>query len=209
MNPTDADKAYREIKNKIITVEMPPGSTIHELRLMGELNLGRTPIREALKRLQAENLVVVAPRRGMFVAEIAITDLQQVYEVRVELESLCARLAAERITPELLEEISCLVAEYQSGDRRDKKWLMTLDRRIHFLLAEAAANKFLRTEFEVFYNLSLRIWYLALNEIQPEDIDVEAHLLVLEAVKAHDAELAEQRMRKHIKHFHNAIKLYL
>jgi DNA-binding GntR family transcriptional regulator len=86
---------------------------------------------------------------------------------------------------------------------------MTLDRRIHFLLAEAAANKFLRTEFEVFYNLSLRIWYLALNEIQPEDIDVEAHLLVLEAVKAHDAELAEQRMRKHIKHFHNAIKLYL
>jgi DNA-binding GntR family transcriptional regulator len=209
MNPTDADKAYREIKGKIITVEMPPGSIIHEVQLMEALDLGRTPIREALKRLQAENLVVVAPRRGMFVAEIAITDLQQIYEVRVELESLCARLAAERITPEQLEEISCLVTEYQGGDRRDKKWLMTLDRRVHFLLAEAAANKFLRTEFEVFYNLSLRIWYLALNEVQPEDIDVEAHLQVLEAVKAQDAELAEQRMRKHIKHFHDAIKLYL
>jgi len=209
MNPTDADKAYREIKGKIITVEMPPGSIIHEVQLMEELDLGRTPIREALKRLQAENLVVVAPRRGMFVAEIAITDLQQIYEVRVELESLCARLAAERITPEQLEEISCLVDEYQCGDRRDKKWLMTLDRRVHFLLAEAAANKFLRTEFEVFYNLSLRIWYLALNEVQPEDIDVEAHLEVLEAVKTQNAELAERRMRKHIKHFHDAIKLYL
>jgi DNA-binding GntR family transcriptional regulator len=209
MNPTDADKAYREIKGKIITVEMPPGSIIHEVQLMEALDLGRTPIREALKRLQAENLVVVAPRRGMFVAEIAITDLQQIYEVRVELESLCARLAAERITPEQLEEISCLVTEYQGGDRRDKKWLMTLDRRVHFLLAEAAANKFLRTEFEVFYNLSLRIWYLALNEVQPEDIDVEAHLEVLEAVKTQNAELAERRMRKHIKHFHDAIKLYL
>jgi DNA-binding GntR family transcriptional regulator len=86
---------------------------------------------------------------------------------------------------------------------------MTLDRRVHFLLAQAASNKFLRSEFEVFYSLSLRIWYLALNEVQPEDIDVEAHLEILKAVEVQDAKLAEQRMRQHIKHFHDAIRLYL
>ena len=83
MHLTDAGKAYLQIKEKIITVEMLPGSVIQESKLMEELSLGRTPIREALKQLQSENLVVVAPRRGMFVADVAITDLQQVYEVRV------------------------------------------------------------------------------------------------------------------------------
>jgi DNA-binding GntR family transcriptional regulator len=209
MHLTDAGKAYLQIKEKIITVEMPPGSVIQESKLMEELSLGRTPIREALKQLQSENLVVVAPRRGIFVADVAITDLQQVYEVRVELESLGVRLAAQRITPDQLMEFKYLIAEYVRADRCDKNLFLALDRRFHQLLAEAAGNKFLRTEIEKFYNLSLRIWYLAFNRIRSEDVDVSAHVEILDAVEARDLSRSEDRMREHIHHFHDTIRLYL
>lgn len=209
MNLTDADKAYNRIKEKIVTVEMSPGSVIREIQLMQELGLGRTPIREALKQLQTENLVIVAPRRGMFVADITITDLQQIYEVRVELEPLCARLAAERVTPEQLATMRNLVAECQRVDRYDKELLLNLDRHFHHLVAQSTGNKFLLNEFEMFYNLSLRIWYLALNHIQPEDVDVDAHVEILSAVEAREGGQADQMMRKHIQHFHDAIKLHL
>lgn len=209
MTFTDADKAYRQIKQKIITAAMPPGSVIREAQLMEELGLGRTPIREALTQLKTERWVEVIPRRGLFVADIAITDLQQIYEVRVEIESLCARLAAQRFTPEHLQEMRCLVAEYQAADKTDKKWLLEHDRKLHSLLARATGNKFLYNQFEQFYNLSIRIWHVALSRIQPEDIDVVAHLDILAAIEAEDSEQSGQRMREHIQHFHNTIKLYL
>ena len=209
MTLTDADRAYLQIKEKIITVQMPPGSVIQEARLIQELGLGRTPIREALKQLESENLVVVAPRRGMFVSDVAITDLQQIYEVRVELESLCARLAAQRITPEQLSELKSLLAECRRSDQDDKELVLSLDRRFHQLMAESAGNKFLRGEVEKFYNLSLRVWYLAINSIQSQDVDVDAHFEIAHAIETGDCDRSERRTRKHIQHFHNMIKLYL
>jgi DNA-binding GntR family transcriptional regulator len=210
MNLTAADKAYSQIKEKIITVEMSPGSPIFEQRLMEELNLGRTPIREALKRLGQENLVISVPRRGMFVAEIAITDIQQIYEVRAELEALCARLAAERVTPAQLAEMRNVAAEIQSAGSSDKKRLMSLDRRSHHLVSQAAGNKFLRNEFELFYDLSLRIWHLSLYRLQAtETLGVEDHVRIMAAIEARDGARAKQVMREHIQHFYDLIKLYL
>jgi DNA-binding GntR family transcriptional regulator len=208
MSLTDADRAYLQIKDKIITVEMPPGSVIQEAQLIEELGLGRTPIREALKQLQSENLVVVAPRRGMFVADVTITDLPQIYEVRVELEALCARLASQRITPEQLSELKCLTDTYRRSDKGDKEVILSLDRRFHQLLAKAASNKFLYSEVERLYNLSLRIWYLAINSIRPQDIDADAHIEIAHAIETRDGHNSEQRMRQHIRHFHDTIRLY-
>jgi DNA-binding GntR family transcriptional regulator len=206
---TDADRAYLQIKERIVTVQMLPGSVIQEARLIEELGLGRTPIREALKQLQSENLVVVAPRRGMFVSDVTITDLQQIYEVRVELESLCARLAAQRITPEQLSELKSLMVECQRSDHGNKELILSLDRRFHQLMAEAAGNKFLCSEVERFYNLSLRIWYLAINSVQSQDIDVDAHFEIAHAIETRDGNRSEQRMREHIRHFHDTIRLHL
>jgi DNA-binding GntR family transcriptional regulator len=206
---TNADKAYQIIKEKIVSIQMQPGSIIREADLMKELGLGRTPIREALKRLQAENLVVSTPRRGMSVADIAITDLIQIYEIRVELEALGARLAARRITPEQLDELRDLVEEYRHADKEDKKILIDLDSHFHELIARATHNNFLCNELDLFHNLSLRIWHLALNYVQPEDLNVEAHLEILQAIEAHDARRAGETMCRHIEHFHKTIKLYL
>ena len=209
MGQTNADRAYKLIKDKIVRVDMPPGSIIREIDLMDELNLGRTPIREALKRLQADSLVVVKARRGIFVADIAITDLSQIYEVRVELEGLCARLAANRMTPAQLADMRDLAQQYARMDQTDLDQLFTLDRCFHGLLAAASRNKFLLDELEHFYNLSLRIWYLSINYIQSENIDIPAHLDILAAIEAKEPNMAEQRMREHIRRFHDSIRQYI
>ena len=203
---TDADKAYRLIKDRIITIAMRPGSVIRETELMDQLDIGRTPIREALKRLQAENLIVVNPRQGMFVSDIPITDLIGIYEVRVELETLCVYLASKRMTPELMAEMQELADSYESWDRKDIRGLLEKDRKFHMLLARASENRFLASEIERFYNLSLRIWHLALSNVSPDDVDVEAHLDILHAIERRDHESARQRMREHIQHFHASIK---
>ena len=100
MAVTDAQRAYEQVKERIITTRMPPGAVIQIDELMADLNLGRTPIREALKLLEAQKLVVVSPRRGMFVADVTLTDLLQIHEIRFELDALCVCLAVERITDE-------------------------------------------------------------------------------------------------------------
>lgn len=209
MKPTHAERAYAQIKGRIITAQMPPGSVINETQLMTEFALGRTPIREAIKQLQMENLVQVAPRKGMYVAEVAVTDLSQIFEVRVELESFATKLAAQRIVGSEIKELERLAKDFQEVDPYDKDSLIKLDGEFHSLLAKATHNKFLIKEIKYYYNLSLRIWYIALNYTKPEEIDVNAHIEILQAIQAQDAEKAEQRMRKHIQDFHKNIKQYV
>jgi DNA-binding GntR family transcriptional regulator len=203
---TDADRAYEKLKNMIVTLEMSPGSVVRESLLREQLGLGRTPIREALKRLEAENLVIIKPRRGIFIADIAITDLTQIYEVRLELEALCARLAAQRASKAYVDRLQLLLDDYEQIDESDLSALFTIDREFHVTLAQASMNTFLMRELQVFYNLSLRIWYLAINNIQSQTIDVAAHAEIVAAVAARDAVRAEERMRVHIRNFHEGIR---
>ncbi len=94
-----ADRAYAELRDRLVSLQIPPGAPINEDALGRELDMGRTPIREAIKRLALENLVTVFPRRGTFASEINITDLTAISDVRVQLEGHAAYRAAERITP--------------------------------------------------------------------------------------------------------------
>lgn len=209
MNQTNAEQAYQEIKKRIIRTELSPGSVINESELMEELGFGRTPIREALKRLQSDDLVVVKPRRGIFVSELAITDLTQIFEVRVELESLAVRLACQRITEDELHTLENLADQYTKTGQDQKDTLILLDSKFHALLREASHNRFLSSNLEYYYNLSLRIWYLALPRAAAEDLDVKAHCDIYQAIAAGNQELAVERITKHIKDFHKTIKNYL
>lgn len=209
MAETDADKAYEEIKSRIVTVELPPGAVVREAELMEELGLGRTPIREALQRLQAEKFVVVKPRRGIFVSNVAITDLTRIYEVRVELESLGARLAAERITSEQLARMRKLAEGYQSAETSDVRRYFAIDQAFHRLLAEAAHNQFLAEALQHYYDLSIRIWYLGFPAVTPPDVDVDSHLEIIEALAEGDVKRADETMRRHIEHFHKTVRQLL
>src|ERR1700716_2566477 len=93
-----AERAYAELRDRIVTLRIPPGAPIDEDALGRELRMGRTPVREAIKRLSLENLVTVFPRRGTFASEINITDLAHISDVRTQLEGHAAYRAAERIT---------------------------------------------------------------------------------------------------------------
>jgi len=133
----------------------------------------------------------------------------QIFEVRVALESFSTRLAADRITEHEIADLQKLAKAYQEADLSNKEVLIKLDGEFHALLAKATHNKFLIKEIEHYYNLSLRIWYIALNYAKPDDIDVDAHIEILEAIQARDAEKAGLRMRKHIQDFHKTIKQYI
>jgi DNA-binding GntR family transcriptional regulator len=95
-----ADRAYVELRDRIVTLHLAPGTALREDELMNEMGIGRTPLREAVKRLALENLVAVQPRRGTFVTAVEAADIQNITEVRAELEGYAAELAALRLDPE-------------------------------------------------------------------------------------------------------------
>src|SRR6516165_4156093 len=106
-----ADRAYRALRDRLVTLRIPPGSPIDEDAIGRELKMGRTPVREAIKRLAHENLVTVFPRRGTFASEINITDLAHISDVRAQLEGHAAYRAAERITDAQRSDLRDLLAE--------------------------------------------------------------------------------------------------
>lgn len=205
----DSEKAYHLIKEKIITLELAPSSVIDEHTLMENLGLGRTPIREALRRLAAENLVNVVPRRGTFVADIRVTDLQGILEVRMILAGFCARLAAQRIGRDQICSMESVLQDLEQFRNGDPKDLMAIDRRFQRLLYQAAGNRFLADTLNHLYDLSLRLWYLVLDRMGDVQYAVEQHWGILEALKARDGDRAEALIQQHIAQFQQRIKSVL
>jgi DNA-binding GntR family transcriptional regulator len=207
-----SEQAYRRIKEKIITLDLAPSSVIDEQELMEELGLGRTPIREALQRLDSEGLVTIVPRRGTFVADISVTDLQKIFELRIILEGFCARVAAQRITDDQIlgmEKVLRSLNELEQVENGKAVALMDVDRQFHELLYRAANNEFLADSLGRFYDLSLRLWYLVLNRLGDVHSAVKQHQKVLKALKAGDQEQAERLIQKHITQFQQSIKAVL
>lgn len=196
-----ADKAYHEIRGLIVSLELAPGALIEERDLIERLGIGRTPVREALRRLAHERLVEVYPRRGMFVTGVDVRQLARLSEVRAVLEPEAARLAAERATDDDRARLDALVAELDAGGGE----LMQLDERIHRAVYRAAHNDLLEATLEQYYALALRIWMLALERTQDLEEAVEAHRDLLEAIRDGDGERAAQTMRDHVENFEQAM----
>jgi DNA-binding GntR family transcriptional regulator len=204
-----SDKAYHLIRQKIITLELPPLAPIDEQMLMEALKLGRTPIREALQRLAAEDLVSIVPRRGMFVAEISLTDLQKIFELRMLLEGFCARLAAQRATDEQLRRLEALIHELDTTSSENGTALMTIDEQFHEMLYEAADNEFLADTLRRLHALSFRIWHLVLDRLGSLRDAMEQHIEITAALKARDGVRAEALLQQHISEFQREIKSVL
>ncbi len=189
-------------------MKLAPGSVINEAGLQEELGLGRTPIREALKRLSLEKLVVIVPRRGMFVNEIGIRDLQQLFEMRLPLESLAARLAAERGSDEHWERMKSALSDLPDTGANNEA-LITIDKTCHEIIYEAADNEFLRDTLVTHYALSLRLWYYFLSRIGDMREAILEHQLILDALQAKDGDKAARLMERHIGAFQEQIQLVM
>jgi DNA-binding GntR family transcriptional regulator len=204
-----ADRAYHAIREMIVSLELRPGAVIDERSLMERLGIGRTPTREALRRLAQEGLVEVYPRRGMFVTNVEIRDLASLAEVRSVLESHVARLAAERATEEDRRALDALLDELEGVVDLDAGELMALDERIHRQLYRSAHNPFLESTLEQYYVLALRIWYLALDRARELEQAVLGHRELLEAIRDSDADRAEETMRRHVLDFEETMRRIL
>lgn len=205
--PPLSQQAYEQIKQKIISLELPPGSVIDEAALREELGLGRMPIREALQRLSLEKLVEIVPRRGTFVSDLGITDLQRLFEVRVKLEGQAARLAAKRGRSHHWQRMEAMLAQLPSnGESGDNEALIAIDEACHEIMYEATDNEFLQDILVTLYALSLRLWYFSLSHIGDMHDAILEHQQILEALKAGDADRAERLIQRHIKTFQEEIQ---
>jgi DNA-binding GntR family transcriptional regulator len=204
-----AERAYLAIRDMIVSLDLRPGAVIDERRLMQQLGIGRTPIREALRTLAQEGLVEVYPRRGMFVTSVEIHDLASLAEVRSVLESSAARLAAERATDDDRDAVTALLDELEQHEALGQRQLMALDERIHRQVYRAAHNEFLESSLERYYVLALRIWYLALDQARELEQAVLDHREILEAIRDGDADRAESAMRRHVVEFEETMRRVL
>ena len=198
-----ADKAYDELVTRITRLELQPGAVLAEKSLMEELNIGRTPIREALQRLATEGLVVHRLNRGMFVSEITYSNVQEVYEYRSLIDGHACRLAAARATAaqtdELLEIHKSLV---NATKRNDIDSYVYFDREFYRVLCSACGNSFIAETIPKIFNLHLRLWFYLSVKIGTWHSIAEAHEMmtqdVAEAIAQRDPDRAEISMKNYI-----------
>jgi DNA-binding GntR family transcriptional regulator len=198
--------AYHAIRQKIISLELPPGSVIDESSLRRELGLGRTPIREALQQLSREKLVNIVPRRGTFVTQIRLTDLQRLSEIRFVLEVLAVRLACQRGTDAHWRRMAQVLDDLDRDEIIDNEVMIAADEACHHIMYEAADNEFLEDALNSLYALSLRLWYFAVSQIGGMRAAVLEHRRILEALQMGDEDQAALLIERHILTFHNEIQ---
>lgn len=193
------ERAYHELRYRILEGRLPPGTTLLEAEVANLLSMSRTPIREALIKLEEERLVTVRPRHGFTVQRQSLADLADIYEVFSTLEVRAARLAARRgVSPERLDRLEGLITQMErltaKGDI--ERW-SHLDDVFHSDIVEMSGNMRLQATLRIFWSEQYRA-RMAIVRLRPspEDSDRE-HRAILAAMRARDADLAEELHRRH------------
>jgi DNA-binding GntR family transcriptional regulator len=208
-----AERAYLELRDRMVSLRIPPGSLVREEEVMKDLKMSRTPIREALLRLTQERLVVVIPRRGTFVTEVHVGDVGRIYEFRRELEVVSAGWAAERRRDGDLPEIDELIEHLREAnevptDEVDARSQISSDQRAHNLVYRLADNPLIEDVLSSYYFLAARIWFLASGRVTMEE-PFMGLIELFEAIKARDAEAARRHAREHSEAAEAAIRAAL
>ncbi|WP_144792257.1 GntR family transcriptional regulator [Kocuria palustris] len=207
--PTRAEWAYRTLRDQLIVLDIAPGEPIREAQLMEQLGLGRTPVREALKRLEADHLVKTYPRRGTFATPVEIAELASASEVRRLLEPAAAAAAA-RAAPgdDELRTTLDLARSAVEGLAEDTPFhdVMAQDMAVHRLIYRAAGNHHLEESLVRLDNLVTRIWCTVAHRLPELTGHVREHTGLLEAVLSGEAERAARLSLEHINHFDEAIR---
>ncbi len=192
-------RVFRELEQNIISGKYPPGMTLNEKKLCEELGVSRTPLREAFSRLEQEGLVESIPHKGAVVLGITLTDIDDIYTIKLELEGLAAKLAAERITPEELtelEEIINMTEFYISKGNVDK--VVELDSRFHDIICKAGKNRALRNMMSNYHKFVKLARYKSLTKPDRIPQMLIEHRNIMNAIAAGDSDLAKALAVDHI-----------
>lgn len=209
--PSQAEAAYRQLRDRLIMLEIRPGEPINDGQLAAELGFGRTPVREAIKRLEVDHLVISYPRRGTFATNVDFTELADVSEIRELLEPLAARSAATRASDSMRREllqVADAIAELAPGHEESRD-LMRYDLMVHRLIYKAAGNRHLEDTLIRYDNLATRIWCLVLDKVPSVSGHITEHVELLRAVAAGDVDKAGELTLHHVTSFEETIRKVL
>lgn len=191
-----SDRAYELLRDRIVRLELPPLAALSEKALSSEIGIGIQPVREAVRRLEQDHLVTIFPRRGTFVAEVGVRDERRISEIRIEIEGLCAELAAARATD---EERRGLLRMAEAHLEHPGNETIDADARFHRMMYRLAHNRFLEKTLNQYYNLSLRTWHYCASQqaLPPERVEPD-HVRTARAICDRDGALARSLAREHI-----------
>lgn len=203
-----AEYAVDAIRDRLIVLDLAPGTPINDERLGHELGIGRTPVREALKRLEQEHLVTVYPRRGTFVSPVDLTDLGAVTEIRERLEPLAAERAARYASPEARAAMLALADELEALDleRTSAADLLHHDLEVHRSVYAANGNAHLEADLRKYGNLATRIWCAVSDRLGDVSEHVAEHVRLLRTIAAGDAAAAGALTAEHVASFERLVR---
>jgi DNA-binding GntR family transcriptional regulator len=188
---TLTDRAYTDLEELIVTLQLEPGSVLSEQLLSERLGIGRTPIREALQRLARERLVVILPRRGVMVSAIDVRSQLRLLEVRRELERLVARGAARRASPAERARFAELARGFERAARTgDDKAFMRIDREFNELCLAAVRNEFAAGAMGLMNSLSRRFWFHHYKQAADMPETAKLHADIARAIAAGEEKAA-------------------
>ncbi len=197
---------FETLREAILSGQLKAGERLMEVQLAEEMGVSRTPVREAIRKLELEGLVVMVPRKGAYVAGISTKDITEVFEIRSALESLAAALACERITEEELEELERLLVQVaECAEKNDLETLIQVDTRFHNVLYRASRNERLA---QIINNLGDQIQRFRTTSLATPGRMKEAleeHKALVEAITARDVELARRLAEEHIENAENRL----
>ncbi|WP_227763956.1 GntR family transcriptional regulator [Zhaonella formicivorans] len=197
---------FETMREAIISGQLKPGERLMEVQLAEEMGVSRTPVREAIRKLELEGFVVMVPRKGAYVADISTKDIADVFEIRAALEALAAGLAAERITDEELEELQrILVKVSKSAESHDLENLIQVDTEFHDVLYKASRNERL---VQIISNLREQIQRFRSTTLaapgRMKDA-LEEHKKIVDAISERNVALAAQLAQEHIENAENSM----
>lgn len=193
------DIVFENLRNAILEGDLKAGKRLMEVQLAEQLGVSRTPIREAIRKLELEGLVVMLPRKGAYVANMSFKDLIDVLEIRASLEGLAAYLAAERRRDEDIEELEKVAKEFEKSVREtDIDNVLKKDIEFHEKIFLMANNKKLYHLITTLWEQVHRFRVTYVSNYEASLSLVEEHKKILDAIKSGDSELAKKYATEHI-----------
>ncbi|MET0867089.1 MAG: GntR family transcriptional regulator [Pseudorhodoplanes sp.] len=197
--PSLANTAYEEIKEKILKLYFLPGQYLNEGALCALLNVGRTPVHQALQRLQHEGLIEIMPRKGVIVQPGSISEILKILDSRATIEADLARNAASHINAKDAEALKALArVGAGNGQASQLESFVEADRAFHRKFAELAGNPILSEIALGLHERSIRYWYLHLWQTFDGKASLREHTAIADAIAKGDGEAAAKAVRTHI-----------
>lgn len=194
------EKAYDELKEMIISGKLKSNERIDEDFLSKSLNVSRTPVREAINKLEQEGWINIVPRKGMFVNNISIKEINDVFQVRNNLEPIILEMAFERIEKEVLKNLKLEFLNFLNKKElsaEDNIRLDYLDNQLHLLILKNCNNNFIIKMMENVYEHNMRIRNLSIQPKKRRFTATSEHIKIIDAILENNFQKAIKELKNH------------